>query len=303
MPFIMPELILESVVRDGLENVRRDETIIEDVFGNLTRAFASSKYGNAEIEKIKEAISSKEVSVVHSLAQVNSGLQQDGNSMMISFNLGEEAEDTQKAGIGDAFSFVDRPFTKPSKIASVTKVGPFTPTAYNPVTGLVNVPDAVNLANVHVNLLYVDIAGTEHIIRGGINNTTGSKTFMVAKQSDVNITGDGEIKSQITYDRYQTKSNIDNTTILLGVHSKEPLLTKYLYVLVKYFLLSRKKDLISRDFQLSTYRGSDFQKNEKYIGDHVYSRWLTISGMIQHDWNDEKVDLIDHMEIIGTPIE
>lgn len=303
MPFVMPELILESVVRDGLENVRRDPSLLDDVFGNLTRAFASEKYGTTEIEKIKTAIVEREVSVVHSLSHVNSGLQTDGKTLMISFNLGEESEDESKAGMGDHFATMDVAFKTPSKIAAVTKVAAFTPTAYNAKTGIVTIPDAVNLAPVHVNLLFVDASGTEFNINGSINNTTGSKTIGIDKGVEVDLGPGAEIKSSITFDRYQVKSNIDKTTILLGCHSKEPLLTKYLYTLVKYFLLSRKKDLISRDFQLSTYRGSDFQRNENYTADHVFSRWLTISGMIQHDWNNEKVDLIDNVEVNLTILD
>lgn len=288
MPMIIPDLIIESVIRDGFQNARRNEEVIDDVFGNLSRAFAEKKYGDKEINKIKSLVQNNEVSIVHSFNLV------DANMPCVSIQLLNDLEDERRAHLGDQIGFNDIPFADQTVTVIVSS---FTPTAYDLVTGLVTVPDGVNLSQVYANLLFVDNAGVEHQIIGGIDNTVGQKKFAVAKQSEVTIGIGCEIKTSINFSRYKQKGNVEKAQILMGVHSKDPLITRYIYTLVKYFLLSRKKDLISRDFQLSTYNGSDFSRNMEYKGDAVFSRYLTVSGMLQHDWRSDLVELVDSIEI------
>ena len=77
-----------------------------------------------------------------------------------------------------------------------------------------------------------------------------------------------------------------NTTINVGIHTKEQLLTKYLYHLTKYFILSSKLDLIRQNFIIATFRGSDFSRDASWQGDHVYTRFLNISGKTEDSWID-----------------
>lgn len=292
MPFVLPELVIESVIRDGFTNARKNsEAVISDVFGNLTRAFAEKKYGEREIAKIQKLVEEKEVSVVHAFSMVQANLP------CISIQLLGDNEDESKASIGDHAGFYDVPMTDPDELAALVIVESFQPTAYNTNTGAVSVPDEVDLSLVYANLVFVDSVGVEHTILGGIDNTPGRKSFMVAKSVEVSLAPGAEIKSSINFKRYETRSNVERVQILIGIHTGDPLTTKYLYTLVKYFILSRKKDVIRRDFQLASYNGSDFHRNMEYKGDSIYSRNITITGMLQHDWRSDLVDLVDQVII------
>jgi hypothetical protein len=291
MSFVFPELIIESIIKDGLENARSLPSAIDDVFGNLTRSFSSAKYGQTEIDKIHKVIQEKEVSVVHSFNLVHSKMP------CISIQLISDTEDERQAHLGDYVSTVDEPYTDPQDIASTVIVESFQPSSYNPKTGVVTVPDSVNLADVYANLLFIDSAGVEHTILGGIVNDLGKKQFIIGKNSDVALTTGAEIRTSINFRRYQKKGNIEQVSLLIGVHTKDALLTKYLYTLVKYFILSRKADLISRDFLLSTYQGTDFNRNMEYKADVIYTRSLTISGTIQPDWRSDLVQLVDNVKV------
>jgi hypothetical protein len=48
---------------------------------------------------------------------------------------------------------------------------------------------------------------------------------------------------------------------------------------------------------LNTYNGSDFNRNEAYSGDVVYSRYLTISARLLNSWRSDKVQLVDNIDI------
>ena len=90
-----------------------------------------------------------------------------------------------------------------------------------------------------------------------------------------------------------------NTVINVGIHTKEQLLTKYLYHITKYFILSAKEDLIRQNFIIATFRGSDFTRDAAWQGDHVYTRFLNISGKTEDSWVnlDEIVASLDNVNL------
>jgi len=291
MTFRMPELIIESIVRDGLDNARRDLSIIDDVFGDFTRAYCAKKYGVSEIDKIKSIVSKKELNIVHSFNLVHANLP------CVSIQLADDRESTENAHLGNYVGVRVNPYTTPEQLASLVVVGDIPPYSYNTLTGIVQVADSVNLSRVHTNLLFKDVDGNEFPILGGIVNTLGSKQFIIDMGAAPNTGAGASIQSSIDYDKYLVNGNVEDTQLIVGVHTKEPLLTKYLYTLIKYFTLSRRADLLERGLNLNTYSGSDFSRDTQYAADEVFTRFLHIRGLVQHSWRHDKVQLIDNVEI------
>jgi hypothetical protein len=292
MSFTMPDLVIESILREGFIALKRNPDLIDDVFASLTRSYASKKYGEKELQRIKDMISKRDWGFVHSFGEVES------NVPCVSIQLGNESEDRGLAHLEDFDESVTEDIVDPEELAELVRVSNIQPDSYDPISGTVYVPDSVNLTQVHVNLLYVDAAGTEHVILGGIDNTNGQKQFVVAKNSEVDISDEGEIKSSIDYKQYEVRGVHNDVQILLGIHTKDALMTKYIYILVKYFLLARKKALIERCFIASSYQGSDFTRNLKYEGDIVFTRFLTVSGKVQDTFRSDQEDIFDNVEVI-----
>ena len=92
-----------------------------------------------------------------------------------------------------------------------------------------------------------------------------------------------------------------NTVINVGIHTKEQLLTKYLYHITKYFILSAKEDLIRQNFIIATFRGSDFTRDAAWQGDHVYTRFLNISGKTEDSWVNLD-EIVVQLEEVGVQI-
>ena len=90
----------------------------------------------------------------------------------------------------------------------------------------------------------------------------------------------------IDEDNFDIGATHSNIQIMLGVHTKDALITKYLYTIVKYILLSKKEDLINRCLINMSYSGSDFTRNLQYKGDIIFDRFLTVSGRIEDNWKD-----------------
>lgn len=295
--FIIPELIIESIIRDGIQNVRNDPTIIDSVFAQLTRSYNDRKYGATEIAKIKTLIT-KEIAVMFSYHQV------DAKVPCFSIMVGTDNEHRPRAHLGDHYEEITEQIVDAEALQALHRVDNLEVLSFDQLSGKVTVADTTDLSEVYPGMIYVDSEETEHDILPGINNTVGDKSFFINKQDEVDFSDTtGYIKSRLDYKQYEIKGVTSEAQLVIGAHSKDALTTKYLYILLKYFLLSRKEDLIKRSFVTMSFNGSDFNRDSQFVGDQVYTRFLTIVGKCDDTWRSDEVVLIDHIEVCPKPIE
>lgn len=293
--FVLPELVIESVIRDGLLNVKATPTIIDSVFAQLGRVYNSEKY-TGEIAKIKTLMNT-DIPVVFNYSEV------DAKPMCYSIMIGEDSEDKKRAHLGDDYGTQETAITSQVALDALVVLANIIITAYDSISGKVTCHAATDLTAVYRYMILVDAASVEFQIIGAISNETDDKFFFVAPGSVVDITDFSLIKSSNTTSISTLRGVTGDQKLVIGTHSKNALTTKYLYILLKYFILSRKDDLISRGFYVASYAGSDFNRDSDYVGDKVYTRFLTVSGKIDDVWKQELVALIDNVIITGTPIE
>lgn len=291
MSFTMPDLVIESVLREGFMAIKRRPELIDDIFGSLLKSHVSEKYGQKEIRRIKEMIAKKDWSFVHSFGEV------EANLPCVSIQLGNESEAKGIAHLDDMDEEVTQDITDEDKLAALVIEDNILPDNLDYEAGIIYLPDSVNLSKVHVNHIYVDADDNEFVIIGGVVNEPGQKQVVVAARSEVNIMDVGRIKSSINYEQFAVRGVHNDVQLLLGVHTKDALTTKYIYILVKYILLAGKKKIIQRNLINMSYQGSDFTRNLKYEGDIVYTRFLTITGNVQDQWRSDKADIFDNVEV------
>lgn len=287
----MPDLVIESVLREGFMAIKRRPELIDDIFGSLLKSHVSEKYGQKEIRRIKEMIAKKDWSFVHSFGEV------EANLPCVSIQLGNESEAKGIAHLDDMDEEVTQDITDEDKLAALVIEDNILPDNLDYEAGIIYLPDSVNLSKVHVNHIYVDADDNEFVIIGGVVNEPGQKQVVVAARSEVNIMDVGRIKSSINYEQFAVRGVHNDVQLLLGVHTKDALTTKYIYILVKYILLAGKKKIIQRNLINMSYQGSDFTRNLKYEGDIVYTRFLTITGNVQDQWRSDKADIFDNVEV------
>lgn len=292
MGFPLTDLILEAVIRDGMENLRRMPEIIDDIFSQLVNLPGSLqyKYGDKEINKIKDLVQNTEVSVIHSFPTSNTIMP------CISIQLLEAGEEIPLASMGDYQGQVEVPMT-PQELQQQTIVSNLVITNYDGNSGIVSLDDSQDLSTVHPNQNLIDSAGNSFPILGGIVNITGQKQVIISKSANIDTVGPAFIQSSIITNTYEVRTNSEDERLLIGIHTQDALQTKYLYTMVKYFIESRKNELLNSGFMLATYKGSDFNLNKEYESDFVYSRYLTVSGKFYNTWNSDQVIPIDWLEV------
>lgn len=291
MGFTLPDIVIESVIRDGLESLKSKPEIIDDIFNTLKLPYAERKYGQQAIDDIKTWISSNEdgIAVVHSM------LAAPGRAPCYSIQLGSDVEDRRSSHLGDDIDTIEIPLTG-DDLLPFQKITNLIPTSYDPATGVLSIDDSVDLSKVYNGYLYVDGSGVEFEIFA-ISETPGMKFVVIAKNATPDVANAGLIKSPIDSERFEVKGIFSDVQLLLGVHTKDALTTKYLYILLKYFILGRKKSLIARGFEVATISGSDFTRDLRYEGDVVYTRFLTVSGKIEDSWSSNQIPDIDSTDL------
>jgi hypothetical protein len=218
--------------------------------------------------------------------------------------VGSDTEHKPRAHLSDDYEEVTEQIADPVQLAALHRVNNLQVLSYDPTTGKVVVDDTTDLSPVYKGMIYVDSTATEHFILGNINNTVGDKSFFLNKNEDVDFHDTtGFIKSSLDYEVYEVKGVTGDEQLVIGVHSKDALTTKYLYILIKYFILSRKPDMIKRGLYLSSYSGSDFNRDSAYIGDQVFTRFCTITGKIDDTWRSDQVILVDNIVVNPVPID
>lgn len=290
MSFVLPELVCESAVRDGIAGLVNHPEVIDNIFASLTEPYNARKYGEKELTKIKNLILKKQIAVVHNLNDVNAKVP------CFSIQLGMDMERKNEAILGDFSKETLEDMTDSEELAALVKATNVVPLSYHKKSGRLELNPGTNLDNVQKNHIYVDASGAEHVIETVVKKGAKRRLFL-AKNQVIDISDFGEIRSSLNFKKFEEKTIVSEEQIIVGVHSKDALTTKYLYILLKYFLNSRKESLIKRGFIVSTFQGSDFTRAIQYQGDHVYNRFYTISGRIDDSWKADEVDLIENVEV------
>ena len=288
MGFILSQLVVESILNDGLDDMRdkigTTSDQISDVFSELAETHLSSKYGTAELTKIENLVKSP-LKIIYGYSEVQTTVP------CISLHLLSSKEDLSKEGLDNFAEDVE------TDITPTTIVSSFNADSYNSDTGIVSIPDSVDLSSVFINLLLVDGDGDEFAITGGISDVTGSKTVGITPDSDLdNLTG-CYIKSTIDFERYSYKFTYNNESILIGIHTKNALETIYLYTIVNYILMANKETLINRGFDLINYSGSDFDKDQQFAPEQMYTKYLTLNATTHNTWKADQQTIVENIEL------
>jgi len=296
---ILPDLVLETIIRDGLELVRRKPSILEQIFGSLTADNLQMKYGQAEINRIKRWVREDEVAIVQAFSQVNTNLP------CVSIQLLAEDEDLGHAVLSD---YAAQEIVMFDDDACAVRPPPITEsliaTAFDPALNRLTIPDSQDLEPIRPRLILVDTDGNEFEITSPISEIEGDQFITIEFDADTqtapNISEPFTVQSSINSTLYEINSTREQSRLLLGIHTEERLATIYLFTLIKFFITSRKRDLENNCLELSTYNASDFTRNQEF-SEPVFSRFLTFRSMVENEWRDgEAVPQIDWTEIVAN---
>lgn len=284
----LTEFVLETVIRDGLGDLRANPTKIDDIFSRFLEAQFLNQYGQNKINEIKQYITSQthSIRIVHAWSQVPTHLP------CISIQLLNSDEEEGIQNLGNEYPEMETQTTPQVYLASAQ------PTTFDAVSGKLTFDSSTDLSAVCPGMVFVDADDVEFPISSPMSNLSGNKYLTIPAGNSPNLMSPGKIVSSIDFARYDMKLIRLRERIALGVHTNNDIhLTKFLYYILQWILKSRQESLINRGITLDRGTGQVFDRDDSFEGERVNTRILQVTCISNFTWNQKQVQVFDCFDL------
>lgn len=269
------DLIIMSALKEAFADLRRNTWALDYAFmGLLQDTLTLKEHGQKALRDARAWFLNTDINFYQGLGGVRPQLP----CVDILLQSGEETEKT----LGDKHYLVDEPYGD----TGPTITDPFTAVSYDPLNGILVLPEAiVNNVWLTTNLSVVEGNGTAHAI---LDINPDNSLLIAGGPADFR-------KATLRYNfpaRVQLESVQERETYQLGVHvSGPPLYCLILHALVKFCLYRYRQSLLeARNFSETNVGTSDFSRNGSIpFEEPTFSRYLTITGTVRQFWPKDRV--------------
>lgn len=292
MGIFQTDVIICEMLKQGLEDMRKDVWLLDDVFSSLlSTPIISEKYGAKEIANAKDWFLNNKIDVLMRYRTDKDTLP------CITVSLGNSSEIEDMKSLGDLSHEVETimPNTIGKPISYIVK--PFTPSAYDSTTGILSVPKSVKLRGARAGQILVDPDtgnGYEivEIVPQGIR---------IGVDQELSLTRAGIIPKFPFY-RVRRERSFFQESITIGCHVHgDPASLLWLHAITSYLILRYREALLeARCFTQSSISSSDLVPNGSFEGpggENAYSRYITLSGMVENSWLKSPRRVIEAVEL------
>lgn len=285
----LTEFVIETVIRDGLNELRLNPAAFDTLFQRFTETHFMNQYGQDKIDELKTYIQNNQIKIVHAM-QINPT---DMPCISIRLMASDEREEDQQ--FSNEAEELDTAKTPDVLVANMTI------SAYDTTTGKLTVSSASDLSGVCPGLIFVDSAGTQFAIQSGNSNEAGNKYINIGPGKTVDISGITRIESFIDITRNQIKMIRLRETIMLGCHSINKIhLSKFIYYILVYIIKSRQEAMEKRGLCLDRGTASIFDREGEFENEHVFSRYMELNILSEFSWDQGEVNLVDCFDVNTT---
>ena len=269
------DVIIRTALIAGMADMRAKPLLLDYVFASLPRDELTFKdYGEKSLDAAKNWFLNTEVPV-SMVPRID-----EGKWPRITIALAEsnEIENT----LGDVHY---EPIEYIQDGQWPTLAGPFTPVSYDAITGKVTLPQQVATEiQVAPGMYLIDKVGREHLILG-----MGANDEAYIKEGTIVDFRDSLLKGVKPMTAVHLRSAAFKETYHIGIHvGSEPVYLTWLHAIVQFVLLRYRPALLeARGFERSAIISSDFRKDETFEGELVFSRFITINGVVRNYWPQE----------------
>lgn len=278
----LTEFVVETVIRDGLGELKATPSRIDDIFSRFLEAHFLNQYGQEKIDQIKTYIANNQIRIVQSLAMVPTSMP----CISIKLIRADETEEMQNLGN----NYLDEDLSKdPTVYVPVVQPG-----TYDTLTGKLTIINIADLSVVCAGMNFVDSNGTKFPIKSPISNMSGMKYISIGSGQEPELTLPGRIESSIDFSRIERRMIRIRETLSIGCHAKDDVhLAKFIYYILIYILKSRQESMIARGIELDRGTGNVFDREDEFEGENVFSRYVELNCLTEFVWNQSEVQVFD----------
>lgn len=285
----LTEFIFETVIRDGLGDLRANPTKIDDIFSRFKEAQFLNQYGQAKIDQIKQYILGPQhsIKIVHAWSQVPTHVP------CFSIQLLSSDEEEGLQTLSNEFPESETATTPQVYVAVATGTG------FDVVKSQIAFDSSTDLSPVCPGMIFVDAADVQFPIKSPISNLSGNKYLTVeANGNTPDLTTPGKVISSIDFTRQDVRFIKLREKIAIGVHANNDVhLTKFLYYVLVWILKSRQESLINRGVTLDRGTGQVFDRDDSFEGENIFTRILQVTCITNFIWTQEDVQVFDCFDL------
>lgn len=276
MGIVAADILIKTMLEASIADLRKNSWIVEDIFSMLAQDFLASKdYGLKEVEAASDWFLNNEIPILLAYRIADTA---PVPCITISYNENSEAMDRTSLAdqrLTDSFD----PTGIVTNAKNLTPV--FSVESYDPLTGIITVPDSISLANIRKGqFLVANKANKAYVIYDIIDNYS----FKI-KEGIVENFSKAHIRTKFGTWNLEQEISFINENYTLGCHANGAGPCLWLWQIITYCLLRYKEAYLEgRLFELSRVQSSAIQKNNNFPADNVFSRYITLSGTVPATW-------------------
>lgn len=292
------DVVIRDLIVRGIEDMRKNLWLIDDVFSSLsTDPDYKDKYGAKEIDAAKDWF-------VNNKIEVNLRYRHDKDQFpCVTIALGSSSEIEDMKHLGDLSTQVET--LMPNQIGKPIPyiLKPFVPSSYNQSTGELTVPSTVKLRAVRPSQILVDPdTGNGYIIQAVEKNK-----IIIEAGTQLSLSRAGVVP-RFQFYKARREHTFFNESYSIGCHVHgDPAALLWLHAIVVYLILRYRESLLeAKCFTQSSISSSDLTPNSAFEGlggENVYSRYITLSGMVENTWLKTPTRVIEAVEFTNESEE
>jgi len=286
------DLIIQSAIVESLKRIYDSPDEIDYVFNSLIKdKLTSQQYGQKQIDSFKTWFLNSDIPCSPAFRVDETKLP------IITFSLMNSDEAYQFLGDIHYITHEDTDADWPPL------AGPFNPVAYFPSSGIMQLPfpnTPLDDITITPGMFILSNAGTRYLIVDVLDTDIISLTpGIIADFTGCFLERKPKLVTSIESTRMKE-------TYSIGIHVQgEAFYLIALHAILSYSLNKYKEELLeARGFEISTVTNTEFRRNNDFGQELVFSRWLNISGVVEHVWAKrvfKKIQEVNVQPIISEP--
>lgn len=289
MGFKIVEYFLRHTISDGIERLRKDVDLLDDVFADLTCPPVGVMYGQKIVDEIKCFFRDNDIPVLSAYSQNQIQLPS------VTVHLVSSQEDPQYRAMQDHVGFIRTP-RKGTVLA-----GPMYAKSYDPETGALVFDKSVDLQQFMAGRkLFARRDDEVFTIKTPLKLNDPSLRPDQKKDQTVHIVdSEGDIPMGIDFAELYLLSSIDfEVHRFAAAYFRETFEIRinaqtntdqaiWLYYIVAYILMRNKSAFEEVGLESQTFSASEFTRDVGKSPNNIWGRTFRFTFLVQHNWKEE----------------
>jgi hypothetical protein len=270
------DVLIRTAIIAGLDDLRRNTFLLDYVFNWFDNDDLTNElYGRGEKQRAKEWFINTNIEVSMNYRA------DDPKFPLISIGLQSSSEDLSTLGDVNYDTMEDVPADEVSVSPNLI-LGPFTPSAYDPVTGNVSLPAGMNTSSVFLNQILYNPRKAEGFT---ILDILDSQTFRIQTGVHTNFT-DALVLPIDTFYVAKLESCLFKQTFSIKCFVQgDPVKLLYLHSLLDFILLRYKEQYLEgRGFDRSIISSGPVYQYRDMGVEMTFARDVTLTGYCRQYW-------------------